>query len=481
VESSAIQPWTPEEEDQLLNEIFERVTSYFHHRLDRDDPVSPALPREELETLVDLELPAKGQGPGEILKAVDLFLQYSVRTAHPHFMQPLWGGISAPAFAGDVLASLMNTSMYTFELAPIATLIEQKVIREMCSLAEFEQGEGIFTTGGSNGNTLGMLCARDRRFPEAQKHGMIGRWPVAFVSEEAHYSVYMSANLLGLGADNLVRIACDDHGRMLPEHLRLAIREAFAEGREPFCVIATAGTTVRGAFDDINEINEITAQHDLWLHVDAAWGGSALLSPRYRHLLDGISKADSICWDPHKMMGMPIACSTFLTRESGVLSSVCAHGDEAHYLFHEEARERDLGRMSLQCGRRIDALKLWLAWKALGRQGWARRVERFLELAEFLEGLVRDHDRLRMMSPRMFANVCLRYVPPGEGIDTDLNELNRALRVRLLGSGRFMLSQALIGHDLVLRPVVANPGVDEESLQNLVDMIVKIGNELAES
>jgi glutamate/tyrosine decarboxylase-like PLP-dependent enzyme len=478
VDSSPTHSWPPEEEERLLHLVFERVADYFHNRLNRESPVSPALAMEELEAVVDLDLTPNGSNVNEVLKGIDQFLQYSVRTSHPHFMQPLWGGISATGLAGDLLASAMTTSMYTYELAPIATLIEKRVIREMCHLAGFEDGEGIFTTGGSNGNTLGLLCARDRRFPESQRRGMIGRWPVAFVSEEAHYSAYMSANLLGLGSDNLKRIACDERGRMQPEQLKAAIRDAYAEGREPFCIIATAGTTVRGSFDDISEIAPIATQNGLWLHVDAAWGGGALLSPRHRHLLKGLELADSLSWDPHKMMGMPISCSTFMTRECGILASVCAHGDEAHYLFHEEARDRDLGRMSLQCGRRIDALKLWLAWRALGHEGWARRVDRFLELAEYLEQLVLEHPRLQLMSPRVFANVCLRYVPPGSVGEVDLNELNRTLRARLLQSGRFMISQSMIGDALVLRPVVANPGTDPETLQLLTQTIGRIGDEL---
>ncbi len=155
---------------------------------------------EELEAVVDLDLTPQRINVNEVLKGIDQFLQYSVRTSHPHFMQLLAGGISATGWRVITFASALTTSMYTYELAPIATLIEKRVIREMCRLAGFENGEGIFTTGGSNGSTLGLLCARDRRFPESQKRGMIGRWPVAFVSEEAHYSAYMSANLLGLGS-----------------------------------------------------------------------------------------------------------------------------------------------------------------------------------------------------------------------------------------------------------------------------------------
>ena len=300
-------------------------------------------------------------------------------------MNPLWGGLNVAGFAGEVIAALTNQSMYTYELSPIATLIEQAIVERMMEIVGYAEGFGTLTTGGSNGNMMGMLCARQASDPMSSITGFDGSKYVAFVSSEAHYSVLMSANVVGIGYQNLVKVACDSRGRMKPESLVEEIVRARTNGQIPFCIIATSGTTVRGAFDPLKEIANIAHDNNIWLHVDAAWGGSSLFSKRFRKLMDGVELADSVCWDAHKMMGMPLICSVFLTKSKDTLRAVCAHGDEAHYLFHEDTKDIDLGRYSLQCGRRNDSLKLWIAWREIGDAGWAKMVERYCDLSDYLK------------------------------------------------------------------------------------------------
>ena len=174
---------------------------------------------------------------------------------------------------------------------------------------------------------------------------------------------------------------------MRPEALDAAIYASKAEGAVPFFVGATAGTTVLGAFDPIEAIADICEQHGLWFHIDGAWGGSALMSDKLRHLLAGCERADSFAWDQHKMMGLPLVCSTILFRQRGLLAQM-NHVGGSDYIFHETGVETDLGPLSLQCGRRVDALKLWLAWKDKGDAGWGRMVDSYMELADYLESKI---------------------------------------------------------------------------------------------
>lgn len=136
-------------------------------------------------------------------------------------------------------------------------------------------------------------------------------------------------------------------------------------------MVGTAGSVVRGAFDPLTEVSAVCKEHNMWFHVDAAWGGGCLLSPKHKYLMEGAHLADSMCWDAHKMMGVPLICSAFITTNLPLLKQVCSHTQEAHYLLHKDAGDIDLGHRSLQCGRRNDALKLWLAWKERGDEGWA--------------------------------------------------------------------------------------------------------------
>ena len=366
--------------------------------------------------------------------------------------------------------------MYTYEIAPIATLIESTILKRMAELADFGTSQGTLTTGGSNGNLLGMLCARQAKTPLSSHSGFDGTKMVAFVSEESHYSFSIASNVIGIGHSNLIKVRCNEDGQMLPEALDEEIQRALASDQIPFAVLATSGTTVRGSFDPLREIAGIAHKHNLWMHVDAAWGGSCLFSSRYRSLMDGIELADSFCWDAHKMMGIPLICSAFIVKDADILRTVCSTGQTAHYLYHDTGAEIDLGRFSLQCGRRNDALKLWLAWREIGDAGWASMLERFMDLADYLQQRIENHDALEMVSERMWTNVCFRYV--GNSPEEELNRLNAELRERLVQDGRFMVSRSTVGGKIILRSVIANRNITESSLDAFLDRVVTLGKDI---
>jgi glutamate/tyrosine decarboxylase-like PLP-dependent enzyme len=312
--------------------------------------------------------------------------------------------------------------------------------------------------------------------PSSTQSGIDGRSMVAYVSSESHYSVLMSANVIGIGHQNIIKVACDENGCMRPSALEDEIQRTRREGGIPFCVVSTAGTTVRGSFDPIKEISDIAHVEGLWHHVDAAWGGSALFSSKHSALLKGVESADSVCWDAHKMMGLPLICSAFLVKQSDILARVCAHGNVAHYLFHEESRNIDAGRYSLQCGRRNDALKLWLAWRECGDAGWASLVDGYMDLAEHLESRIVEHDDLQLMSSRMWTNVCFRFSP--KDYAGDLNELNSEIRRRMMQNGKFMVSRSNIGDDVIFRAVISNPKTSEHTLNELLDELTQLFDEV---
>ena len=460
---------------ELIDALSVRIVSYLESA-DSPGKVVDFLPGKSLREITDLKLPLEGRGLNAVLDDIDEYLRLCVKTNRAGFMNPLWGGLSLAGFAGEIVANLSNTSMYTYELAPMATLIEQTIISRVGEIIGFTECAGSLTTGGSNGNMLGILCARQAMIPTSTHDGFDGRKMVVFVSEEAHYSVLMAANVLGIGHRNVVKVGCDDGGKMKPSELEYEIEFARKEGKTPFCVVGTAGTTVRGAFDPIKELADIARREGLWYHIDAAWGGSCLFSNKLRSLMEGCELADSICWDAHKMLGMPMVCSLFVVKDKSILGRVCAHGDSAHYLFHDDTKDVDLGRYSLQCGRRNDALKLWLAWREKGDSGWAELVEKYHALSDYLEERVNRETSLTMMSPRQWTNICFRYDPHQER--TDLNALNIEIRERMMRGGQFMFSRANIGDDVILRLVISNPKVSEQTLDDLVDSIILVGNEI---
>ena len=459
----------------FLDEVAKRIAAYIASK-DAEGRVNPSASLSTMRRTLDIQLPLEGHGLNAVLDDLDTFIANSVKTHRSEFMNPLWGGLSLPAFAGEMIAAMTNNSMYTYELSPIGTVIEQTILRRMSEMVGFPDGFGTLTTGGSNGNMLGMLCAREHQMVGSTKTGFDGRKSVIFVSAEAHYSVLMAANVIGIGHQNIIKVQCDGDGRMMPSRLEEEIAFARQEGLRPLCVVATAATTVRGAYDDLEALATIAHRENLWLHVDAAWGGTCLFSNEHRRLMDGIEKADSVCWDAHKMMGVPLICSAFLVKDPMVLRRLCDHTNVAHYLFHSDAELDDLGRYSLQCARRNDALKLWLEWRARGDAGWAKMVDTRMADADYLEQKINEHPSLEMVSTRMWTNVCFRFTT--EDSSMDLNDLNTEIRKRLIQEGTFMVSRSNIGDDVILRMVVVNQNVDRTTLDRFLERVVHHGEEI---
>ena len=236
-------------------------------------PIAHRLDPAELKAQLSLELPAEGKALSALKTDIAQYLTYAVKTAHPAYFNQLWGGFNAACFMGDMLTSAANTSMYTYEVAPVATLIEKTLIAKMGHLVGFSAPEGQFTTGGSNGNLMALAMARHQAVPNLKQTGMVnGLQLVAFVSEDAHYSFDKAAQLLGLGSDQVWKVPVDAQGKMIVAQLETLIQQARGQGAQPFFVAGTAGTTVRGAYDPFAEIAQVAQREKLWFHVDGAWG-----------------------------------------------------------------------------------------------------------------------------------------------------------------------------------------------------------------
>ncbi len=444
----------PKTQQYLDSRIVDKINQYIAANSERAVPVTSYLHPAELGKKLNLKIPDAGCSQEELYRFIDLYLKYAVRTGHPQFFNQLWSGFTLPGFLGDLFTSLTNTSMYTYEVAPVATLLEKTLIQKMGLLAGFSDPEGIFMTGGSNGNLVAMMIARNITLPRIKQQGYVeGSNLVVFVSDQSHYSFEKAANILGIGSSQVIKVKSDNRGSLIPEELKLKIEQSLAAGKRPFFVAATAGTTVLGAFDPCDRIAAIAHKYNLWFHVDGSLGGTVLLSPQHLNLLKGIEMADSFVWNPHKLMGLPLTCSVILLKEKGHLFRTnSTSGTE--YIFHEdESGACDLGPFSLQCGRRVDVLKLWLSWMFYGNQGYADRIDRFFELAAYMEQIVHQHSRLELMAPRTSVNICFRYLPKTH---LNINDFNLRLRQKLAGAGICLVNYSYLGKNLVLRPVIAN-------------------------
>lgn len=471
--------------DLILQRAARMAATYLRENENPEEPVARYLPPDQLRQILDLSLPEAGRSLEELLPEIEKYLHYSVRTGHPRFYNQLFGGYDLAALLGEWMTAVLNSSMYTYEVAPVATLMERALTQRMARLAGFQDGEGVFAPGGSISNLMAVLAARNWALPHVKQTGLRpGDRPVLFASKEAHYSIRRAASICGLGLEAVEQIPVDDQGRIRPDALEERVRFAMSQGLQPFMVVATCGTTVPGAFDPVPPIVQIAKRYGMWCHVDASMGGAAFFSRKHRHLLDGSELADSLTWNPHKLMGVPLTCSVLLVRERGRLAATHALG--ADYLFHDDAEVScDLGDNTIQCGRRMDALKLWLAWQVHGDQGYEKRVDYLLSIARtFREKVMQRPGFQLVLEPQSWC-VCFHYLPPrlrnlppGEERDSQLEVATVTLRDRLRSKGRTLINYAPIKGIATFRIVFANPEVTEQHLDEIFDEMDCLGHDL---
>ncbi|XP_066564575.1 cysteine sulfinic acid decarboxylase [Amia ocellicauda] len=456
---------------------------------DRREKVCEWREPDELRALLDLELREGGESNEQLLRRVRDIAKYSVKTNHPRFFNQLFAGMDYHSLAGRFLTETLNTSQYTYEVAPVFVLMEGVVLSQLRTLVGWSAGDGIFCPGGSMSNMYAMNLARYRAFPQVKRQGL---WAVprlaVFTSQEAHYSVNKSACFQGIGLDNVFVVRVDHRGGMIPEDLEEKIELAKSQGAVPFLVSATSGTTILGAFDPLDRLADVCEKHKLWLHVDAAWGGSVLFSKKHRHLLKGIERVDSISWNPHKMLMAGLQCSVFLLRDTTDLLKRC-HCANATYLFQQDKfydLSYDTGDKSVQCGRKVDCLKLWLMWKAVGTQGLEERVDKAFNCTRYIVEELKKREGFQLVIEPEFVNVCFWFVPPslrGQEASEDYQErlakVAPTIKERMVRKGSMMVGYQP-QHERVnfFRLVLISPQISQQDLLFFLDEIERLGRDL---
>ncbi|GAA6217521.1 acidic amino acid decarboxylase GADL1 isoform X1 [Lates japonicus] len=445
---------------------------------------------EQLKELLDLELTDEGESEPKILQHCRDAIRYSVKTTHPRFFNQLYAGMEPYSMVASFITEALKPSLYTYEVAPVFTLIEEAVLRKMMEMIGWEEGgDGIFNAGGSMSNMYAVNLARYHHYPHIKELGLSAAPRlVIFTSRECHYSISKAAALLGVGTKNVYVVPSDNRGKMISSALEEQIKTAISEGAVPFMVNATAGTTVLGAFDPIEEIADICEKYNLWLHVDACWGGAALMSKKHKHLLKGIHRANSVAWNPHKMLMACLQCSAFLIRDKTRLLQRC-HSARASYLFQQDKFydvSYDTGDKSVQCSRKPDAFKFWLMWKALGTRELEQRVDRALAMARYLAQEVEKREGFRLLMDPEYANVCFWYIPPslrnlsdGPEFWKKLHTVAPVIKERMMKKGSMMVGYQPHGDKAnFFRMIIISPQVSRQDMDFVLDEIHNLGKDL---
>ena len=422
-------------------------------------PVAKPIPTSDLYNQLDLSLNENGLVDEDLKTTLKQIIKSTPKTASKSFLNQLFGGRIGKATLGDLLAVMLNNSMYTYKVAGPQVGIEKQVLKQICKLAGYSnESDGTFAPGGSMSNMMALIMARDFKNVSIRTSG-ITKSMTLYTSKESHYSISKNAALIGIGKNQVRYVNTNEKGEMLAEHLDLLVQKDSIDGHIPFFVNATAGTTVLGAFDDIETISKVCKRHNLWLHVDGAYCGGVIFSKTHKHLVKGLELSDSFSVNAHKMLGTPLSCSIIVTQHKAQLHH--SFSNEADYLYQTDSDDFNLGKTSLQCGRRNDALKIWTLWKSVGTNGLEKIVNKQFEMAKIAREYIKAHKDYTLYSFDDSISVCFNY----KGISA--NEICTALYKNselMVGFGNFD-SQEFV------RMVTINSLLEKEDILNFFETL----------
>jgi glutamate/tyrosine decarboxylase-like PLP-dependent enzyme len=375
-------------------------------------------------------------------------------------------------FLGEALVAGLNPQLATLARSQLASKIEVETLRWIGERVGWPGSfNGTFTSGGNEANFSGLAMALAWKFPNAIEDGVatIGAQPVAYGSSESHHSLDKSAGLLGIGRKALRRIAVNERLQMDPKALDAAIDADLRDGRKPFCVVATAGTTSSGIIDDLPSIAEICRRHKLWMHVDGAYGASLIFSDKHRHLIRGIEQADSITIDPHKWLAVPFAAGVILTSHPEILER--AFAVYAPYMPKAAgAVLPDNSKISAQWTRRMNAMKLWLTLKVHGRRAYEEHIDRQMNLARGFADWVRKSEQFELAAPMVVPILNLRL--KGIADSKQRAALHNALVDEVTRDGRRWISETIVNGESVIRVMVVSYLTEERHIRALQEAMV---------
>ncbi|PWN41748.1 PLP-dependent transferase [Ceraceosorus guamensis] len=436
-----------EEAEKYLSRLSALTIEWIKRGEQSDSLVSRWASSSQLRDNVTLDLSEEAQSEDALFDNMRSILDNSINPYTGRFLDKLYSAPRPIGLAAENLLSTLNANGHVMSASPMLCLAEETCVAGLAKLCGWnaEEADGLTMPGGSSSNTLAMQTALQNRFPAFRKQGMLGIMkdlmregteinacrPLLFTSAQSHYSLDKAAMGCGLGLESVVKVPCDAQGRMdvaALERLIIAAKDGDAAPPErrgvPFFVNATSGSTVLGSFDNLQAISEVCQRYRLWLHVDGSWGGPVLFSEKWAKLMSGIDKCDSLAINPHKVLNAPLQCS-FAVFKRG--SSLEANSLDAGYLFHTDsqvgiestsrsrhlARRENPGALAYGCGRRGDALKLYLLWNRYGRRGLGEHVDRGFELAQRVADLTSSEKYKHTLEsgPRpdpLFLQVCFR-------------------------------------------------------------------------
>ncbi len=467
------------------HELVDRIADWLG-RLS-DGPVMQDQAPDAIRRLIQSEraLPESGGDAGTILgEAAQLLFQHSLFNGHPRFMGYVTSSPAPIGALADLLASAVNQNVGAWRLSPVATEIEAQTVRWIAELIGFPtDGDGILVSGGNMANFVGLLAARAARLGDVRTGGL-RRAPAPlclYASRETHTWIQKAADLFGLGTDAIRWIDVDAEQRLDVAALERQIVADRAEGALPLLVVGSAGTVGTGAVDPLPEMAEVCRRHDVWFHVDGAYGAFAACVPGAPEGLRGIAEADSVAVDPHKWLYAPLEASCALVRRRGDLRQAFSYHPSYYHFDQEVTNYVDHGP---QNSRGFRALKVWIALRAAGRSGYEQMIAEDMRLSRHLHTLVQQHPDFEALTQHLSITT-FRYVPRDlrhtvgtpEG-EPYLERLNQELLSRVERSGDAFLSNAIVNGRFALRACIVNFRTSQADVDALLPLLAGLGADI---
>ena len=450
----------------------------------RDRRVYPQTTARDIRERLDKQLPEEGAGFEHLLATFcDVILPRSRHNAHPRMFGYVQSPGTAIAALADMLASVLNANLTAWRSAPAAVELERLTINWIKEIIGYDaQAAGLFVSGGSMANLAAIAAARKAKTAGDDR----GRKLRIYCSEETHHSIDKAAALLGIGRENVRKIAVDGSFKINIEDLVMKITEDAEAGHLPLCVVANAGTVGTGAFDPLAEVAEVARRFNLWFHVDAAYGGFAALTESAKPLFTAINKADSVSLDPHKWLYLPVDCGCVLYRDPQNARATFAHEAEYTRVLNQETADEAFAFWDYgpELSRRFRALKVWMLLKSVGLRSLGEAIERNIACARHLEQLVRQSDDFEMLAPVELSIFCFRYAPlelKCTAAEHEIDSLNERLLTELQRDGSSYLSNARINGRFSLRGCVLNYRTTFQDMEILLSDLRRVANTIESS
>jgi len=430
------------------------------------------LPNERHLALLAEPMPwAPGDAAGALDAAASV-LDVSISQTRPRFFAWIGGSGLEIGVLGDALMASHDVNVAVASGA--ATPLERQTVRWTGQFVGFSpNADGVMAAGGTISNLTALTAARERAIPGARHDGVAGRRLALYCSVEAHYSVHRAAEVLGIGGRNVRAIPIGAQRRMDPQACARAIDADRRAGIVPVAVVATAGTTLTGAVDDLAALADVCAERGVWLHVDGAYGLPAAATELAGPLFKGLDRADSATVDAHKWLYVPKACSVLLVRDRDALETAFTH-DES-YIPHTDREDAHPVDRTLEYSRPLSALKLWLAFRVHGAGAIRAAIERNLRQARLLADAIRAEPLLELLVEPQLSAVCFRHTPPPHA---DAAAHNAALAAAISAEGRILLAPATVDAIPCLRACIVNHRTGDDDVRAIVEVVREVGARL---